>query len=102
RAPLATPRAGWPVPNRSRPSVHLDVDPAEIGRNYRSSLPLVGDARLGLEVPATAIGDRPLREGWPAPPPAAQPEPKHSDRLDPVAIYTELQRAMDDATIIVA
>ena len=94
--------AGWTVPDPSQTIVHLDVDPAEIGRNYRSSLPLVGDARLGLEVLATAIGDGPIRERWADPPPAAQPEPNHSDRLDPVAIYAELQRAMDDDTIIVA
>jgi acetolactate synthase-1/2/3 large subunit len=28
---------------------HLDADPAVIGRNYRADLPVVGDARIGLE-----------------------------------------------------
>src|SRR6202020_2252159 len=28
---------------------HLDADPAVIGRNYPTALPVVGDARIGLE-----------------------------------------------------
>ena len=36
---------------------HLDADPAVIGRNYPTALPVVGDARIGLELPARR--DRP-------------------------------------------
>jgi acetolactate synthase-1/2/3 large subunit len=35
---------------------HLDADPAVIGRNYPTALPVVGDARAGLELLLEAIG----------------------------------------------
>ena len=35
---------------------HLDADPAVIGRNYPTALPVVGDARIGLELLLESVG----------------------------------------------
>jgi acetolactate synthase-1/2/3 large subunit len=53
---IATAR--WTAIPQDLPIVHLDVDPAEIGKVYRTRVGLVGDARLGLEDLATALADR--------------------------------------------
>lgn len=48
----------WQVPPRGTPILHLDVDAATIGTNYRTDVALVGDARLGLQALATAVRAR--------------------------------------------
>lgn len=54
-----TARWSLPLPERL---VHLDLDPAEVGRNYPTALGLVGDARAGLyRLLAAAV---PPRRPW--------------------------------------
>jgi len=43
--------------------VHIDVDPAEIGKNVRVDIPVVGDARNALAALAKEVGSRP-RSAW--------------------------------------
>jgi acetolactate synthase-1/2/3 large subunit len=60
--------AGWTLPARTTTQtiLHLDVDPAEIGRNYPTAVGLVGDAELGLADLTLAVR---ARGGQPRPNP---------------------------------
>jgi acetolactate synthase-1/2/3 large subunit len=53
---VTTERWRHPAPGR-KTIVHLDVDPAVIGANYRTDAPVVGDARLALEALCAALDD---------------------------------------------
>ena len=59
---------GWNVPAQETLVVHIDVDPDEIGRNYRNTIGIVADARLGTEALLAALGDTApgtgLDSGW--------------------------------------
>jgi acetolactate synthase-1/2/3 large subunit len=57
---VTTERWRHPVPGKVK-VIHLDVDPAVIGANYRVDVPLVGDARLVLEALNQALEGTPRR-----------------------------------------
>jgi acetolactate synthase I/II/III large subunit len=48
----------WKFPSRDVPVLHIDVDAATIGTNYRTDVALVGDARLALEDLGEAVRAR--------------------------------------------
>ena len=39
----------WSVPTPEQKFIHLDVDPREVGRIFRTDVGLIGDAKLGLQ-----------------------------------------------------
>lgn len=47
----------WSLPRPEQKVIHLDVDPAEVGRIFRTDVGLVGDAKLGLEALVSALQD---------------------------------------------
>lgn len=55
---------GWDLPAVETPSIHLDLDAEEIGRNLPDSLALHADAKLGLAQLREALGDTPVGFDW--------------------------------------
>lgn len=59
----------WSLPRKGRKVIHLDIDPTEIGKVFKTDLALVGDARAGLELMLEVAKEReralpPSREVW--------------------------------------
>lgn len=54
----------WTVPPQGTPTIQLDVDPAEIGRNYPGGIGLVGDAREGLRALLALVQPGEGRDEW--------------------------------------
>jgi acetolactate synthase-1/2/3 large subunit len=104
--------SNWTLPDPSCRTVHVDVDVAEIGRNYRS-LGVLGDAKLGLAALAAeleAAGARPATgrradlardlSDWRA---RIRPLAESSARpIRPERVLAEMARFMDDDTIVCA
>jgi acetolactate synthase-1/2/3 large subunit len=54
---VTTERWRHPAPDQAR-IIHIDVDPAVPGRNYKVDVPLVGDAKLALAALIEAVNPR--------------------------------------------
>ena len=46
--------------------IHLDIDPAVIGRDFPVEVGVVTDARTGVRALLEALGEEPVRSSWPA------------------------------------
>jgi acetolactate synthase-1/2/3 large subunit len=104
--------SNWTIPDPSSRTVHIDVDAAEIGRNYRS-LGVVGDAKLALAALAEALraaGPRSVSgrradlaralDDWRA---RIRPLAESSARpIRPERVLAEMARFVDDDTIVCA
>ncbi len=54
----------WRIPRPGTTVVQLDIDPAEIGRNYPAKAGLCGDARATLRRLIDAVGTKAGEKGW--------------------------------------
>ena len=104
---VTTERWRHPAPGRAK-IVHIDVDPAVPGRNYKVDVPIVGDARLALAALDEAVSER---KGD-----LAFVEARKRDKLDafealaassdtpikPERVVSVLNRILDEDAVLVA
>lgn len=54
----------WQIPRQGTPAMQIDVDPAQIGRNYPAEVAIQGDAKVTLERLIEAVAPVPDRTAW--------------------------------------
>ena len=54
----------WQIPHQGTPAIQIDVDPAQIGRNYPAEVAIQGDAKVTLERLIEAESPVPDRAAW--------------------------------------
>jgi acetolactate synthase-1/2/3 large subunit len=100
----------WQLISPAATVIQIDVDPAEIGRNYPATMPLLGDARLVLEQLASRLPARvhpkwetragELRAEWET---YARPlETSSAEPIRPEALLSRLSRALPPDAVLVA
>jgi acetolactate synthase-1/2/3 large subunit len=102
---------GYDMPKPWVPTIHVDMDPEEIGRNFPDSLPLVSDVRLAIRDLLRRLGkDRPqtdwhkeplaqMREDWYKS--AVDKKTKEGDPMKPQAIMDVVNRVVTEEDMIV-
>jgi acetolactate synthase-1/2/3 large subunit len=78
-------------PSREQTVIHLDPDPEEIGRNYPDSVPLLGDATLGLDALLAELGDGSASSNWDFASYKTMHEQWYADQTDPANAKTPLR-----------
>ncbi len=56
----------WQIPRPGTPTIQIDVDPSQIGRNYPAEVAIQGDAKVTLERLFEAVDPVPERPVWTA------------------------------------
>jgi len=54
----------WTLPASGTPVIHLDIEPAEIGRNYPGAIGVLGDARVAVEQLNQVLPGGASKEAW--------------------------------------
>ncbi|MBP2145134.1 acetolactate synthase-1/2/3 large subunit [Methanofollis sp. W23] len=84
--------------------VHIDIDPAEIGKNKPVDVPIVGDARLVLAAITAKLARQERGNGWLSRVRRWQEEnaPAPAAGLDPAGVIRQMNALLDDEAIIVS
>jgi acetolactate synthase-1/2/3 large subunit len=56
----------WKIPEEGTQIIQIDINPSELGRSYRSTLGILGDARVTVEKLNQEMGDADAKESWAA------------------------------------
>jgi acetolactate synthase I/II/III large subunit len=54
----------WRIPAPGTPIVQIDIDPAELGRNYAGVIGVLGDAKTAVTHLSDALPAQPQRDAW--------------------------------------
>ena len=110
---VTTERWRYPAPGKVK-VIHIDVDPAVIGTNYRVDVPLVGDAKLALQalVQEVSTGASPVQRPLDSKAIEKAKREKFSkfnilaasddQPIKPERVVAELSKALDPDAIVVA
>ncbi len=91
---------------RNAKIVHIDIDPAEIGKNVKIDVPIVGDVKIVLEAilkklqPGDTAGWLKQIDNWQKQNPMPGGLKKTGSALKPQFVIKELSRLSDDHTIV--
>lgn len=101
----------WQVPPPGTPVVQIDINPAEIGRNYAAAVGVVGDARKAVARLTEAVGAGSVEASW-VPRAQALVRAWHEDvepfrrseaiPIRPERLCKELSEALPDDAVLVA
>lgn len=101
----------WKLPATNTPGIHIDIDPNELGRNYRNTIPMHGDARASIVSLRETIGPTPSASEWKASEIAElrsawwDEDAWHvtGDKgVSPQVLFAELRRHLRDDDLVVA
>lgn len=54
----------WQIPSQGTRTIQIDIDPAEIGRNYPASVGMMGDAKSTIRIMLESMDKQPPLNAW--------------------------------------
>lgn len=100
-----SPKPSWAIQDHQK-LIHIDIDPAELGRNYPTEVSIASDAQLALQALASRLKDKHTSSCWTKAHIASikQSAANHVQTLAPLqhAIIKTLRNQLADDAIVVS